>query len=160
MNTVITDRKEIIEVRKRLKRENKKLVFTNGCFDILHAGHVDYLTKAKEMGDVLLVAVNSDNSVKRLKGKKRPITGEQERMYVLSQLKAVDFVTIFDEDTPAEIIEDLVPDVLVKGADWSIDKIVGRETVEKHGGSVQNIKFDINQSTSKIIEKIFELYKE
>ncbi|MBU1095575.1 MAG: D-glycero-beta-D-manno-heptose 1-phosphate adenylyltransferase [Bacteroidetes bacterium] len=160
MKNVITNRNEIIEIRNNLKIQNRTVVFTNGCFDILHAGHVDYLTKAKEIGDILIVAVNSDNSVKRLKGNKRPITNEQERMYVLSQLKAVDFVTIFDEDTPAQIIDDLIPDILVKGADWSLDKIIGRETVEKHGGSVKNIKFEINQSTSKIIEKIFELYKE
>ena len=160
MTAIITDRNELIQLRQRLKEEGKKIVFTNGCFDIMHAGHVDYLSKAKAMGDILIVAANSDASVRRIKGEKRPIVNETERMFVLSQLKPVDIVTIFDEDTPAEIINDLIPDVLVKGADWDIDKIVGKDVVEKNGGSVKNIKFEINQSTTKIINKIFEIYKD
>lgn len=160
MSLIVTERKELVELRKRLKAENKKIVFTNGCFDILHAGHVDYLVKAKELGDVLLVAVNSDNSVRRIKGEKRPIVPVTERMYVLSNLQPVDIVTSFDEDTPKEIIEDIIPDILVKGADWDIEKIVGKDIVEKNGGTVKNIKFEINQSSTKIINKIFEIYKD
>lgn len=160
MNKIITDRQELLTLRKRLKSENKKVVFTNGCFDILHAGHVDYLVKAKEMGDILLVAVNSDSSVRRIKGDGRPIVTEKERMFVLSQLKPVDIVTSFQEDTPAEIINLLIPDVLVKGADWDIEKIVGRDIVESNGGTVKNIKIEINQSSTKIIKRIFKIYKD
>lgn len=148
---------ELKQIRAKLKDENKIVVFTNGCFDILHAGHVDYLTKAKELGDILIVGLNSDSSVKRLKGSSRPITNENERAFVISQLKAVDYVVLFDEDTPLNLISELIPDVLVKGADWEIENIVGRDVVERNGGKVLNIKFDIDQSTSKIINKILEL---
>lgn len=144
-------------IRDNLRKEGKVVVFTNGCFDILHAGHVDYLTKAKELGDVLIVGINSDSSVTRLKGESRPITKESERAFVISQLKAVDYVVVFDEETPLNLIAELIPDVLVKGADWKIENIVGREIVEKNNGKVLNIKFDIDQSTSKIINKILEL---
>ena len=156
MKTIIKDRKELLELRQQIKNENKKLVFTNGCFDILHAGHVDYLVKAKELGDLLIVAVNSDSSVKRIKGDKRPIINEDERMYVLSQLKPVDIVTCFDENTPKEIIDELIPDILVKGADWSIENVIGRDVVESNGGFVKTISFVNDQSTSKIIKKILE----
>ena len=123
--TGIISREALKKIRKDLKEKGKKVVFTNGCFDLIHAGHVDYLTKAKEFGDVLIVAVNSDESIRRIKGKTRPITPLSERGFVLSNLKAVDYVTPFEEDTPFEIIKDLVPDILVKGADWSIENIVG-----------------------------------
>lgn len=155
----IKSRKEIIEIRTQLKKENKKVVFTNGCFDLIHAGHVDYLVKAKEMGDVLILALNTDASIKRIKGEKRPILLQDERAFITSNLKPVDFVTFFDEDTPAEIINELIPDVLVKGADWSIDNIVGREVVEANGGEVKTIKFVNDQSTSKIIQSIINKYK-
>ncbi len=150
---------EMIEVRKQLKAANKKVVFTNGVFDIMHAGHVDYLTKAKQLGDILIVAVNSDESVKRIKGNSRPITPEHERTLVVSSLKPVDYVTIFNEDTPAVIIGKLIPDVLVKGSDWSKDKIVGRETVESHGGKVETIELAHNQSTTNIINTILQKFK-
>lgn len=146
--------KEIKEIRYRLKQENKKVVFTNGCFDLIHSGHVDYLVKAKELGDILIVALNSDQSVKRIKGDKRPILKQEERAFIVSNLKPVDYVTFFEEDTPAEIINELLPDILVKGADWSIDKIVGRDIVEANGGKVQTITFVNDQSTSKIIQLI------
>ncbi|HMN17632.1 MAG: D-glycero-beta-D-manno-heptose 1-phosphate adenylyltransferase [Ignavibacteriota bacterium] len=146
--------KEIKEIRNRLKQENKKVVFTNGCFDLIHSGHVDYLVKAKELGDILIVALNSDQSVKRIKGDKRPILKQEERAFIVSNLKPVDYVTFFEEDTPAEIINELLPDILVKGADWSIDKIVGRDIVEANGGKVQTITFVNDQSTSKIIQLI------
>ncbi len=155
----IKTRKEIKELRKQFKTEGKKVVFTNGVFDLIHAGHVDYLVKAKEMGDVLILALNSDESVKRIKGNKRPILLQDERAFIVSNLKPVDFVTFFEEDTPAEIINDLIPDVLVKGADWAMDKIVGREVVEANGGRVQAINFVNDQSTSKIIQKIINNYK-
>ncbi len=155
----IKSRKEIKEIRDQLKKENKKVVFTNGCFDLIHAGHVDYLVKAKEMGDVLILALNTDASIKRIKGEKRPILLQDERAFITSNLKPVDFVTFFDEDTPAEIINELIPDILVKGADWSIDKIVGREVVEANGGEVKTIKFVNDQSTSKIIQSIISKYK-
>ena len=148
----------MIAIRNRCRLAGNKVVFTNGCFDILHAGHVDYLVKAKEKGDILIVALNSDKSVKRIKGPNRPIINEYERAYLLVNLKPVDYVTFFDEDTPLEIIKDLIPDILVKGADWSIDKIVGRDVVEAGGGRVETIEFVNNQSTSKIIETIVERY--
>lgn len=156
---IIKSRAEIVEIRKRLKQEGKKVVFTNGVFDLIHSGHVDYLVKAKEMGDVLILALNTDESVKRIKGDKRPILLLKERAFIVSNLKPVDYVTFFDEDTPAEIINELIPDILVKGADWSIDKIVGREVVEANGGKVKTIQFVNDQSTSKIINKIINNYK-
>ena len=156
----IKSRKEIKEIRTQLKREGKKVVFTNGCFDLIHSGHVDYLIKAKEMGDVLILGLNTDSSVKRIKGDKRPILKQDERAYIVSNLKPVDYVTFFEEDTPGEIINDLIPDVLVKGADWAIDKIVGREVVEVNGGEVQTIQFVNDQSTSNIIKIIKERFKD
>jgi D-glycero-beta-D-manno-heptose 1-phosphate adenylyltransferase len=156
----IKSRKEIKEIRTQLKREGKKVVFTNGCFDLIHSGHVDYLIKAKEMGDVLILGLNTDSSVKRIKGDKRPILKQDERAFILSNLKPVDYVTFFEEDTPTEIINDLIPDVLVKGADWAIDKIVGREVVEVNGGEVQTIQFVNDQSTSNIIKIIKERFKD
>jgi D-beta-D-heptose 7-phosphate kinase/D-beta-D-heptose 1-phosphate adenosyltransferase len=141
-----------------LKEQNQKLVFTNGCFDILHAGHVDYINKAKEKGDKLIVALNTDESVRRIKGAGRPVISQEERAFIISNLKVVDYVTFFNEDTPKEIIDKLIPDVLVKGSDWSIDNIVGRETVESNGGMVKTIDFISDQSTSKIIDKILRVY--
>lgn len=149
---------ELISIRKKLKNENKKVVFTNGCFDILHAGHIDYLSKAKQMGDVLIVGMNSDMSVKNIKGKIRPIINEKERSLILSNLSPVDYVILFDEATPRKLITNLLPDVLIKGADWNVDEIVGKDIVEQNGGEVKTIKFEIDQSTSKIIQKISNLY--
>jgi D-beta-D-heptose 7-phosphate kinase/D-beta-D-heptose 1-phosphate adenosyltransferase len=156
----IKSRKEIKEIRTQLKREAKKVVFTNGCFDLIHSGHVDYLIKAREMGDVLILGLNSDSSVKRIKGDNRPILKQDERAFILSNLKPVDYITFFEEDTPAEIINELIPDILVKGADWAIDKIVGREVVEANGGEVKTIQFVNNQSTSNIIKIIKERFKD
>lgn len=150
---------ELCVIRKELKKENKKVVFTNGCFDILHAGHVDYLSKAKSFGDILIVALNSDSSVSRIKGDKRPIVPLIERAFIISNLKAVDFVTFFEEDTPYETIKILVPDILVKGADWKIDDIVGKDIVESAGGKVETIEFVNFQSTTNIIKTILERIK-
>ena len=155
---IIKDRNEMIEIRQGIKSRNKKLVFTNGCFDILHSGHVDYLSKARQLGDYLVVGLNSDFSVKNIKGEKRPIINEFERATLLDNLKCVDYVTFFDQDTPEQLITSLIPDILVKGADWDLDKIVGREIVEANGGKVQTIQFSCNQSTSKIINLIIDRY--
>ncbi len=157
MNYIKT-RQEILEIRKSFKSEGKKVVFTNGCFDLIHSGHVDYLKKAKELGDVLIVGLNSDTSIRRIKGEKRPILEEVERSFIISNLKSVDYVTLFDEDTPKELIDTIIPDILVKGADWAIDNIVGRDVVEANGGEVKTIKFVNNQSTSKIIKLIADRY--
>ena len=150
---------EIKSIRNKFRDEKKKVVFTNGCFDLIHAGHVDYLTKARELGDILLVGLNSDSSVRRIKGDKRPILQEEERAFIISSLKPVDYVVFFDEDTPAELIAEIIPDILVKGADWSIENIVGRDVVEANGGEVKTIRFVNNQSTSKIIKSILDKYK-
>ena len=155
---IITDRNELIEIRFGLKKLNKILVFTNGCFDILHSGHVDYLNKAKQLGDYLVVGLNNDYSVKNIKGEKRPVINELERATLLDNLKCVDYVTFFNEDTPEQLINSLIPDVLVKGSDWDLDKIVGREIVIANGGEVKTIEFSCNQSTSKIINLIIDRY--
>jgi rfaE bifunctional protein nucleotidyltransferase chain/domain len=136
------------------RNKNKKIVFTNGCFDILHKGHVTYLAEARKLGDVLLIGVNSDASVKRLKGPERPINNEQDRAYVLSQLKSVDFTEIFTEDTPLNLILKVKPHVLVKGGDWKIDQIVGAKEVIANGGEVFSLNFVDGYSTTSIIKKI------
>lgn len=148
------------ELLKRLEKERtgKRVVFTNGCFDIIHAGHVDYLEKAKKLGDILVVGLNSDSSVKRIKGEKRPIIPQEMRAKVLSSLKPVDYVVVFEEDTPLRLIKAIKPDVLVKGGDWDLEKIVGREFVESYGGEVKTIPFEFDISTSKIVDRIIRLY--
>ncbi len=152
----IVSRDELKNIRLRLKQEKKRVVFTNGCFDILHRGHIEYLAKAKSLGDVLVVGVNSDQSVRRIKGDARPIVGEEDRATVIAAFGAVDYVCVFDEDTPFELIRAIVPDILVKGADWPIEKVIGREIVESAGGSVQTIDFVSNRSTTGIIKKILQ----
>lgn len=133
---------------------HKKIVFTNGCFDILHRGHVTYLAEARKLGDLLVIGLNSDASVKRLKGPERPINNELDRQYVLSQLKAVDFVEIFTEDTPLNLILKIKPKVLVKGGDWKIDQIVGGNEVIQNGGDVFSLNFVNGYSTTSLINKI------
>jgi len=145
--------------RQKSKEEGKKVVFTNGVFDIIHSGHVDYLNKAKALGDILIVGLNSDISVKKIKGEKRPIIPERDRAFVLSNLKAVDFVVLFDDETPKKLIDEIIPDFLVKGGDWPLDKIVGRDTVVKNGGEVKNIDFVNFYSTSQIINTILKRSK-
>ncbi|MHB1546326.1 MAG: D-glycero-beta-D-manno-heptose 1-phosphate adenylyltransferase [bacterium] len=141
----------------KLKNERKKIVFTNGCFDIIHAGHVSYLNEAKSLGDVLIVGINSDESVKRLKGQDRPIICEKDRAYVLANIKPVDFVVIFGEDTPYNLIKEINPDFLVKGGDYNGKDVVGRNIVEHSGGKVVLIDFVKGKSTSNIIEKVKRL---
>lgn len=136
------------------ENQGKRIVFTNGCFDILHRGHVTYLAEAKKLGDLLVIGLNSDESVKRLKGPERPINNENDRLYVLSQLKSVDFVEIFSEDTPLNLILKVAPKVLVKGGDWKIDQIVGAKEVIQAGGDVFSLKFVDGYSTTSIIHKI------
>ncbi len=153
---ILRDLRELEREVKALREKGLKIVFTNGCFDILHAGHADYLERAKSLGDFLIVGMNSDASVKKIKGEKRPVIGEEMRARLLSSLRAVDLVFIFDEETPLKVIETVKPDVLVKGADWPLEEIVGREFARK----VERIPFKFNISTTKIIERILSLYCE
>lgn len=139
---------------KSLKESGKKIVFTNGCFDILHTGHVSYLNEAKSCGDILVIGLNSDASVKRLKGETRPVNNEADRKFVLENLKAVDFVFIFEEDTPLKLIKEVNPNVLVKGGDWKVEQIVGSDFVMANGGEVKSLQFVNGYSTTNIIEKI------
>ena len=139
------------------KLSGDRIVFTNGCFDIIHRGHVEYLNEAKTYGDKLVVALNSDNSVRRLKGNSRPIQIQEDRSIIINALDSVDLVVIFDQKTPFNIINSLLPDILVKGGDYTIDTIIGAETVINEGGKVKIIPFRIGQSTSNIIKKINKL---
>ena len=134
--------------------EGKKVVFTNGCFDILHRGHVTYLNEARSLGEVLVVGLNSDASVKRLKGESRPVNSEQDRKFVLENLKAVDYVFVFEEDTPLNLIKQVKPDILVKGGDWKPEQIVGSDFVLQNGGQVKSLNFVNGFSTTSTIEKI------
>lgn len=135
------------------KKENKKIVFTNGCFDLLHIGHVTYLEEAKKLGDVLIVGINTDASVRVLKGPTRPIQNENDRSAILAALKAVDHTILFSEDTPLNLIKKIKPDVLVKGGDWKIEQIVGSDFVMSYGGQVKSLNFVNGKSTTAIIEK-------
>ncbi len=136
------------------QKKGKRVVFTNGCFDILHAGHVTYLEKAKKLGDILVVGVNSDASIKRIKGPERPVNPEGDRLKVIAGLEAVDLITLFNEDTPLDLIREIRPDILVKGADWKKEKIVGGKEVESWGGKVKQIPLVPGRSTTRIIEKM------
>jgi D-beta-D-heptose 7-phosphate kinase/D-beta-D-heptose 1-phosphate adenosyltransferase len=148
---------ELKEIINELKTTGKKIVFTNGCFDIIHAGHVHYLTQAKALGDVLIIGLNSDESVQRLKGNKRPINDQQARATVLSAFACIDYIVIFEEDTPYNLINHIKPDVLVKGGDWQPDEIVGADIVRSYGGEIKSLDFIPARSTSDIINKIKEL---
>ena len=143
-------------ILQKLRKERKKVVFTNGCFDLIHVGHIRYLQKAKEYGNILVVALNSDESVKKIKGTNRPILSQQERAEILAALEFIDYVVIFDESTPLRLIKKLKPDFLIKGGDWTIDKIVGRDFVESYGGKVIAIPTVEGASTTNLIERILE----
>jgi D-glycero-beta-D-manno-heptose 1-phosphate adenylyltransferase len=147
----------LIRERALLRERGKVLVFTNGCFDLLHPGHVRYLREARALGDALVVALNSDRSVRILKGEGRPILNLKERVEVIGALESVDYVTVFDEETPYSLIVQLLPDVLVKGGDWQLNEIVGREQVEAAGGKVLALPFLEGSSTTDIIERIKRL---
>lgn len=145
---------ELILHVERERRNGRRIVFTNGCFDLLHPGHIRCLEQARALGDVLIVAINSDSSVRRLKGTGRPVVPEAERAEVLAALAVVDYVTVFQEDTPREIIAKVLPDVLVKGGDWGPDQIVGREEVEAAGGRVVSVPLEPGYSTSELLKRI------
>jgi len=149
---------EIVKLRARFRELRKKVVFTNGCFDILHVGHVRYLNGARALGDVLIVGINSDRSVREIKGEPRPITPELERAEIVAALACVNYVFIFDDATPRRVIDAIVPDVLVKGADWNISEIVGRDTVESAGGAVLNIPLVEEASTTEIIRRVLDRF--
>jgi D-beta-D-heptose 7-phosphate kinase/D-beta-D-heptose 1-phosphate adenosyltransferase len=150
----IIDKERLAKKLGRMKERGYRVVFTNGCFDIIHAGHVQYLEQARNLGDCLVVGLNSDNSVRRLKGETRPINDQGSRAEVLAAFYAVDFVCVFDEDTPYNLIKTLMPDILVKGGDWSIDKIVGSDIVTASGGKVYSLPFRDGHSSTSIIEKM------
>ncbi|HEX5081400.1 MAG TPA: D-glycero-beta-D-manno-heptose 1-phosphate adenylyltransferase [Blastocatellia bacterium] len=151
---------QLLRERELLGRQGRRVVFTNGCFDLLHPGHIRYLQEARRLGDALIVALNSDRSVRELKGEKRPILDQNERSEVMAALGCVDYVTIFDEPTPHEIISALLPDVLVKGGDWGVDRIVGRDEVEAAGGKVLSLPFVDGCSTTDVIERIVQRYSD
>ncbi|MDP2807519.1 MAG: D-glycero-beta-D-manno-heptose 1-phosphate adenylyltransferase [bacterium] len=146
------------EIRQQAKAQGKKVVFTNGVFDLLHRGHVEYLQKARELGDILVIGLNSDSSVCRIKGSKRPLCSQEDRAIVLSALVCVDHIVLFDEDTPQKLIEALVPDILVKGADYSVEQIVGADVVLKNGGKVLPIELTPGKSTTGLIKRIVAAY--
>ncbi len=154
---MIVTRQELAEITQELHNAGRKIVFTNGCFDLIHRGHVEYLNAAKKLGDILIIGLNSDDSVRRLKGVDRPINYEQDRAVVLDNLNAIDYVCLFDQDTPYELIQIVQPDVLVKGGDWAIEDIVGSDIVLENGGEVRSLQFIEGKSTTDIIEKIKNL---
>jgi len=155
MNRIL-ERKEASILIEKLKSEGKKVVFTNGCFDILHVGHLRYLEQAREQGDILVIGVNSDDSVKRLKGPTRPINSELDRAEILAGLKAVDYTVIFTEDTPVEIIDELKPSIHVKGGDYKKEDLPETEVVERNGGEVRILMLVDGKSTTSVVNKILE----
>jgi rfaE bifunctional protein nucleotidyltransferase chain/domain len=158
MDKIVTWERLKTEVEKR-RKEGKTIAFTNGCFDILHVGHVRYLQEARKLGDLLILGLNSDASVRAIKGEKRPLVPQQERAEVVASLTAVDFVTLFDETTPLKLIEHLRPDCLVKGGDWSEEAVVGRDAVRSWGGRVAIIPLTPGASTTNIVERVLQVYK-
>ena len=150
----IVSQEELVQLAAREKRAGRRVVFTNGCFDLIHPGHVRCLADARALGDILVVAVNSDRSVRGNKGPERPLVGERDRAEVLAALASVDYVTIFDEPTPRELISRVLPSVLVKGADWPLDQVAGREEVEAAGGRVVSIPLAPGYSTTNLVQRI------
>ena len=159
MKQKIKARKELLRIIKDLKAKGKRIVFTNGCFDLLHIGHIRYLEEARALGDFLVVGVNSDSSVRKLKGPQRPVLPEEERAEILSGLGCVDYITLFDEIDPLKLITSLHPHILVKGGDWTKEQIVGREVVERSGGEMVIIPFVKGASTSNLIKTILGRYE-
>lgn len=151
---IINNQARLKERVKVLKSRGKRIVFTNGCFDLLHYGHARYLEDARKKGDILIVALNSDASVRRIKGNKRPIVPLPERMRLIAALESVDYVATFNQDTPLELIKLIKPDVLVKGADWPLNRIVGGDIVHSYGGRVKSVRFIKGKSTTNLIKKI------
>lgn len=152
-----TDLATLLEIQRA---RGKKIVFTNGCFDLLHAGHVKYLQQARNLGDLLVLGLNSDSSIRRLKGEKRPLLDETERAQILAALDCIDYLTIFSEDTPLELLQAVRPDILVKGGDYAPDEVVGKELVENYGGRIELIQFVDGKSTTNIIDKVLSRYRD
>ena len=152
-NKIVRQKEELQNLLHIWKFQGKKIVFTNGCFDILHKGHVEYLAKAAEFGNIMIIGLNTDSSVKRLKGEHRPINDQEARAKVLASLQFVDKVVFFDEDTPLKLIDFIIPDILVKGSDYKPEDIVGYDTVTSHGGEVKTVDLTAGYSTTLIIEK-------
>jgi len=148
---------QVLEFRKKARESGKKVVFTNGCFDIIHRGHIEYLTEAAKLGNVLIVGINTDASVRRIKEKGRPVISEEDRAVIIASLRCVDAVCFFDEDTPSELIKSIRPDVLVKGSEYSIEEIVGHEQVLADGGEVIPVPMVAGKSTTDLIKKIKKL---
>lgn len=157
MKTKIMTQEAAARASARLRSRGKRIVFTNGCFDILHAGHIDYLERARRLGDALVVGLNSDSSVRRLKGPSRPLNPAADRARVLAALACVDLVTVFGDDTPARLITKIAPDVLVKGGDWKPADIVGSDTVLSRGGTVRSLPFLKGRSTTGLVRRIRSL---
>jgi len=155
----IKTKEDLHRIVEDLRKKGKRIVFTNGCFDLLHLGHIRYLEKAKSLGDILVVGVNSDRSVRNLKGPERPILPEEERAEILSGLGCVDYINLFDQLTPLELISSLQPHILVKGGDWTKETTVGKEVVERSGGEVVILPFEEGSSTSNLIETILKRYE-
>ena len=153
----IIKKSDLTNTIRTLRRKGNRIVFTNGVFDILHRGHVEYLSKAKNSGDILIVGLNSDASVRRLKGVNRPLNNQNDRAVILLGLKAVDYVVIFGEDTPDKLIKQIRPDILVKGADYKLNEIVGADFVKSYGGKIKRIKLTLGRSTSIILKKLSKL---
>lgn len=150
----VLTRDQLVKAVDHYRKNRKKIVFTNGCFDLLHIGHVRYLQQAKSLGDILIVGINTDASVQVLKGPTRPVQNENDRAEILSSLKAVDHTVLFSEDTPIELIKLIKPDTLVKGGDWKIEQIVGWDFVQSYGGQVRSLQFVDGRSTTGIIKKL------
>ena len=155
----VLELEELKKIISMAKSTDKKVVFTNGCFDIIHGGHIEFLQKAKSMGDILVVGLNTDQSVKKLKGENRPIKNEKERANILAALKYIDYITLFSETTPEKLIREIKPDILVKGNDYKIDEVVGREIVEGYGAKVELIPIVEGHSTTNTLAKIIEKHK-
>ncbi len=160
MHDIISIENSAAFIRSVREAGKSRIVFTNGCFDILHRGHVELLEQARALGDFLLLGLNSDTSVRRLKGEERPLVNEQDRAYILSRLEAVDTVCLFDEDTPLELIRNIKPDILVKGGDYTLETIVGHEIVQAYGGRVMTIPLISGRSTTNILNKIKQQQRE
>lgn len=158
LKTKIKNLKELKKIVFAFKNKGKKIIFTNGCFDLLHYGHIKYLEDAKGKGDILVVAINSDSSVRRIKGNKRPIINEQDRLRTVAALESVNYAVLFSEDTPIKVIKSLKPDILVKGADWDEKDIAGRDFVLSYGGRVSTIKLVKGLSTTNLIKKIAKIF--
>jgi rfaE bifunctional protein nucleotidyltransferase chain/domain len=150
--------KEIKGILQKLKKAHKRIVFTNGCFDIIHRGHIEYLKKARSFGDVLIIGVNSDPSVRKLKGEGRPLVPLDDRLFILSHFEFVDFLVPFDEETPERVIQEALPDVLVKGGDYAEEDVVGGDTVKAHGGEVRIVPYIKGKSSSALIREILRRF--